>query len=180
MNCLNCQSKACKTEKRDCTGNRDNTILRYQDDELADMFGNADALVAKGRAGTLSRIEEIAEYSALQGYTKIGLAYCFSMEDLAGKVGNFLQEKGFSVSSYRCTIQGIREKEINENLGESAACNPAGQAETVNRGDAEFVIEMGLCLGHDVIFHRYLKKPFTVFTVKDRVLNNCPQNFFEE
>lgn len=179
MDCLKCSSKACKTEKKDCTGGREETIRGYRDAGLSATFGNADALVAHGRAGTLSRIEEIVEYCTLQGYKKIALAYCYSMEDLAAKVSSFFRGRDFNVLSYRCTIQGIQEKEINNDLGESVACNPAGQAETINRENAEFVIEMGLCLGHDVIFHRYLEKPFTVFAVKDRLLDNCPHNFFK-
>jgi len=180
MNCLNCTNKACKSEARDCTGTREATLELYRQEGLAEHYGNADKLVAGGKAGSLSRIEEIAEYCTLQGHDSIALAYCFSMEDLATEVMNYLTSRGFRVSSYRCTLQGIREKEINHDLGESVSCNPAGQAETINASHDTFVIEMGLCLGHDVMFHQHIKKPFTVFAVKDRVFNNSPQNYFKE
>ena len=53
-------------------------------------------------------------------------------------------------------------------------CNPIGQAKAVNKSRADLVIEMGLCLGHDILFHQYLEKPFTVLAVKDRVHKNNP------
>ncbi|PKL35192.1 MAG: hypothetical protein CVV44_22720 [Spirochaetae bacterium HGW-Spirochaetae-1] len=178
MNCVNCNSKACKAKSVDCTGEGQSTLRKYHDENISRLYADADSLVAGGRAGTLSRIEEIAEFSEKQGYKHIALAYCYGLEPLARDVHAFLTEKGFSVSSFRCTIQGLREKDIVDSLGDSVSCNPIGQAETINKSDAGLVIEIGLCLGHDILFHQHIKKPFTVFTVKDRVFNNSPHLYF--
>lgn len=40
----------------------------------------ASELNDNGRAGTLTRLEEIVEYSKLRGYSSIGVAYCYGME----------------------------------------------------------------------------------------------------
>lgn len=64
-------------------------------------------------------------------------------------------------------------------LPDAVACNPIGQAQTLNDGQCQFVIEMGLCLGHDVLFHQHIKKPYTVLAVKDRVYRHDPLGFLE-
>ena len=174
MNCVNCTSKACKTEARDCRGTRDEIAYAYIDPEKQQIYQNADNLVSRGRAGTLSRLEEVAEFALAQGYKKVALAYCYGMENLAMDVAAYLKERGLKVGSYRCTLNGITEKEIHPELGDGIGCNPLGQAEAINTDPVDFVIEMGLCLGHDVIFHQALKKPFTVLIVKDRVYNHNP------
>ena len=85
-----------------------------------------------------------------------------------------MKAAGQNVRSYRCTINGIRENEVHESLGSAVGCNPVGQALSINQEEIDFVVEMGLCLGHDVLFHETLKVPYTVFMVKDRVFNHNP------
>lgn len=174
MNCLNCTDKNCKVNAKDCNGGHDTVAAEYINSGAVPLYENADKLVAGGRAGTLSRVDEIIEFAALQGYSSIGIAYCFSMENEAKALQNKLKESGFKPLSFRCTVNGIKETEISENLTGGVNCNPIGQAEAVNNSKADFVIEMGLCLGHDVLFHQYIKKPFTVLAVKDRVHAHNP------
>ncbi len=180
MNCLSCKSKACKTRQVDCTGVKEDTIASYKNLKTNNIYNDADKLISNGRAGTLSRLEEIAEFAVLQGYKKIGIAYCYGIEEMAVNTKNYLISRGLSIESFRCTIQGIQEKQINCDLGGSVSCNPIGQAEAINSSEVDFVIEMGLCLGHDVIFHEKLQKPFTVFVVKDRVYSHSPHKFLED
>ncbi len=177
LDCLKCNTKFCKTKKIDCTTDKNETIEKYNN--FKDEYNNADKLISNGRAGKLSRLEEIKEFIILQNYKNIAIAYCFGIEEIAKKVKIYLEKNAkVKITSYRCTIQGIKENEIDENLTESVSCNPIGQAETINKTNADLVIEMGLCLGHDIMFHKYLKKAFTVFMVKDRVYNHNPQQFF--
>ena len=96
------------------------------------------------------------------------------MEKEAAVLQERLKAAGIRVLSFRCTVNGIKESEISENMSGGVNCNPIGQAEAVNRSKAELVVEMGLCLGHDILFHQYLKKPFTVLAVKDRVHGHNP------
>ena len=179
MDCLGCQSKACKIKAQDCNGHKDLLIELYKDENYQNLYLQADKLVAGGRVGSLSRAEEIVEFARNMGYGHLALAYCFGIEALAGRFRDFLRQNDFEVSSFRCTINGIRENEILPQLPSSVNCNPLGQAEAINESTADFVIEMGLCLGHDVILHQRLKKPFTVFLVKDRVFGHNPGAFFE-
>ena len=152
-------------------------VALYQNEPKKETYLHADELVSGGKAGTLSRLEEIAQFCKAEQYTTIGIAYCYSMESLAEKTSDYLKAQGLNVRSYRCTVNGIRECQINASLGHSVNCNPLGQAQAINREDVDFVVEMGLCLGHDVLFHQHLKKPFTVFVVKDRVYDHDPKQF---
>lgn len=153
---------------------RDSVLELYRNTDTVRLYENADSLVAGGRAGSLSRLDEIIEFSKAQGYAEIAVAYCFSMERQALLLKGVLEKNSFRVSSCRCTINGIKESEISGKLKGGVNCNPAGQAMDINKSSADLVIEMGLCLGHDILFHRYLEKPFTVFAVKDRVYNHNP------
>ena len=174
MDCLNCANKNCKENARDCNGKRDEVLSIYSDELIKTSYSNADKLVANGRAVELSRIQEIVEYAKSQNYTNIAIAYCFCMENLAKDVSDYFSNEGFKISSVRCTINGIRENQIDSSLGDSVNCNPIGQTKEINNSDAEFVIDMGLCLGHDVIYRQQLTKPGTTLIVKDRVYNHNP------
>ena len=174
MDCLSCKSKLCKAEAKDCNGKNDPVVDLYKEDGNSSLYKDADRLVAGGKAGNLSRLEEIISFCRYREYKKVAIAYCYSMEAEALILRDILQKKGLRANSYRCTINGITEHEIMSNFKDSVNCNPVGQAIALNESDIEFVIEMGLCLGHDIIFHKYLEKPFTVFAVKDRVYSHSP------
>jgi uncharacterized metal-binding protein len=174
MNCLNCKTKDCKLNAKDCNGSHDEIVAEYKNSGAVPFYENADKLVAGGRAGTLSRVDEIIEFAGLQEYKNIGIAYCFSMEQEAVKLKDKLKAAGIKVLSFRCTVNGIKESEISDNMTGGVNCNPLGQAKAVNESSADLVIEMGLCLGHDILFHQHLKKPFTVLAVKDRVYAHNP------
>ena len=53
-------------------------------------------------------------------------------------------------------------------------CNPIGQAEILNEAGTEFNVVMGLCVGHDTLFFKYIESPVTVLAVKDRVTGHNP------
>jgi uncharacterized metal-binding protein/rhodanese-related sulfurtransferase len=174
MNCINCTSKACKSESKDCTGIRDEMLDIYGREDINRTYRNADNLVSNGKAGMFSRLEELIRFCRLQSYKRVGIVYCYGIENLAKETGDFLSANGVKVYSYRCTLGGISENMIDESMGSSVNCNPAGQALALMHDRVDFVIEMGLCLGHDVIFHELLDVPHSVFIVKDRVHNHNP------
>ncbi|MDA3810189.1 MAG: DUF1847 domain-containing protein [Spirochaetaceae bacterium] len=172
--CLNCNSKACKIKGTDCFNLKTISHEVYARDDINIMVKNSSTLVDNGRAGELSRFQEVIEFCQLQSYKNVGLAYCFGLEPLAVTIREKMTAAGINMIPARCTMGGIKEKEI-DTLKETDAisCNPAGQAHFLN-DRADFVIELGLCLGHDVVFHSELTVPFTVLLVKDRVYNHAP------
>ncbi|MBF9017717.1 MULTISPECIES: DUF1847 domain-containing protein [unclassified Oceanispirochaeta] len=173
-NCLDCSDKSCRKNGADCFGLKEKSLDVYSQGSNLTIVKSSSTLVDNGRAGELSRFQEVVEFCQLQGYKNIGLAYCFGLESLAQDIRSKMNGAGLNLVPARCSMGGVKESDINpEKSNEVYSCNPAGQAEFLNR-NADFVIEVGLCLGHDVIFHQQLKVPFTVQLVKDRVYAHCP------
>jgi uncharacterized metal-binding protein/rhodanese-related sulfurtransferase len=171
----------CRTESADCFGIKDESRRRYREEETRETAFAASRLIDNGRAGTLSRVEEVLEYCKDMGYKRIGVAYCFGLKTLVTSFIQLLKENGFDALPVSCTAGGVKEREIDETKTvETVSCNPAGQALVMNRLKPELVIEIGLCLGHDIIFHRQLEIPHTVLVVKDRVYGHAPASYFKE
>ncbi|MDC7240156.1 MAG: DUF1847 domain-containing protein [Spirochaetales bacterium] len=172
--CLDCSSKSCRKNGADCFGLKEKSLDVYGTGSNTQTVKNSSALVDGGRAGELSRFQELIEFCQLQGYRNIGLAYCFGLETLALDIRSKMEAEGLHMIPARCSMGGVKEREIDSvKVGEVVSCNPAGQAHFLN-SRADFVVELGLCLGHDVIFHRELDLPFTVLMVKDRVHGHNP------
>jgi uncharacterized metal-binding protein len=135
----------------------------------------AATLVDNGKAGTLSRLQEIIEFSKSMNFQRIGLAYCYGMELDAALVAQIFRESGFKTYPVSCTTGGFKQSEVNnESKIEKVSCNPLAQAEQINNEGVDFTITMGLCLGHDIIFQKQIKSDTTTLVVKDRVHNNDP------
>ena len=86
--------------------------------------------------------------------------------------------RGQKVDSVICKLGG-RDKDEYDMARISAAkceiaCNPIGQAKMLNKAKTDLNIQMGLCLGHDILFQKYSAAPVTVLVVKDLVLANNP------
>jgi len=130
----------------------------------------------------IPRIEETIQLARKNGFRKLGLAFCVGLLNEARMVTEILERKGFEVVSVCCKTGaipkeriGIRpeEKIMAPGLYESM-CNPITQAEIMNSEGIDFVILLGLCVGHDSLFIRYCRVPMTVLAVKDRVTGHDP------
>jgi uncharacterized metal-binding protein len=180
LNCLDCTSKSCRKKGADCYGLKEKSLDVYSEADTLNTVRSSGRLVDDGRAGTLSRFQEVIEFCTLQGYKKIGLAYCFGLESLALDIREKMAASGLSLVPARCSMGGVGERDIDpDKTKDVVSCNPAGQALFLNE-NADFVIEVGLCLGHDVIFHQELSVPFTVLLVKDRVYGHNPLKGIQE
>lgn len=152
----------------------------YTQDDNAKIVEAAAVLVDNGRAGTLSRFQEIIAFAREMNYKKIGFAYCYGMEVKAAQISNIFISEGFLVSAVSCTVGGIAQDEINSSSCiHNVSCNPIGQSTQINAENVDFVVTMGLCLGHDILFQKYIHAPATVLAVKDRVHNHAPLEEFE-
>ena len=177
MNCTRCTARGCRNAVP-CGAEEDihhYVLDRYREPEEQNIVRAAAELVDNGRAGMLNRLEEIGEFAAAVGYKSLGVAYCFAMEEDAGLVANYLKKRGFSVSSVSCTVGGMEQSSINSASSiEAVSCNPIFQAEQLNREGVDLVITMGLCLGHDILFNKYIKADQTTLVVKDRTTGHNP------
>jgi uncharacterized metal-binding protein len=177
MDCAICNSKICRTtqscgaEKFDAA----KVTATYLQPENQHMIQAAADLVDNGRAGTLSRFQEIIAFVEQMKYQKVGLAYCFGMEEEAKLVRKAFRQKGMKITTVSCAVGGFAQDSINtSSCIHKVSCNPIGQARQLEAEKTDFVIVMGICLGHDILLQKNLKADFTTFVVKDRVHQHNP------
>jgi len=183
MNCTDCNDKTCRKQQTSCdkvSFDKDEIINQYQNISNCEIIKASAQLVDNGRAGTLSRIEEISEFAKTMNYKKIGLAYCYGMEKYAIIIQNKLSEKGFDVSAVSCSVGGLKQSEVNtESCIHKVSCNPIGQAKQLNSENVDLALIIGICLGHDILLQRNLKMDFSTLIVKDRVFKHNPLKALE-
>ena len=172
MKCAECKEKPCETG-RPCA-----------EMPFPDLYGDPETRRTMRAAsevsgefyGLLNRLEEIMEFSRRMGYRKLGLVFCLGLSEEARLVGQVLSIE-FELEAVCCKIGGFLKKDLgmaeSQDLG-PAACNPAGQAEQLERAGCELAIVMGLCVGHDTVFYRTCRVPVTTLATKDRVLGHNP------
>ena len=128
-----------------------------------------------------TRIMEIIEFAQKMGYQKLGIAFCGGVTYEASICSEILEKHGFEVVAVSCKVGsvpkekiGIKEEE-KIRIGEyEPMCNPIGQAELLNDAGTDFNIMLGLCVGHDSLFLKYINGFSTVLAVKDRVTGHNP------
>lgn len=177
MNCLACNRKSCR-QGVSCgreTSLPAEALPEYGREENQKIVRAAAKLVDHGRAGTLSRLEELGEFIRTMEFSTVGLAYCYGMEKEAEAVAAYLRNQGASIAAVSCTAGGMAQNSINtESSITAAGCNPIQQARELNSRGPGLVITLGLCLGHDILFNRYIEGDVTNLAVKDRVHAHRP------
>lgn len=177
MDCTACNTKSCRTTKS-CNAQKfdaEELMITYHLPNNQKIIQAAATLVDNGRAGTLSRLQEVIEFSKSMNFQRIGIAYCYGMEADAALVAQIFRESGFKIYPVSCTTGGFKQSDVNDNSNiHKVSCNPLAQAEQINNESVDFTITMGLCLGHDIIFQKKINSYTTTLVVKDRVHNNDP------
>ncbi|MDY6842913.1 MAG: DUF1847 domain-containing protein [Thermodesulfobacteriota bacterium] len=127
------------------------------------------------------RLQELIEFSKKLGYKKLGIAFCSGVFHEAALLTEILERHGFTVVSAVCKAGRIPKEEIGVKEDEKvrpgrfeSMCNPIGQAMLLNKAVTDLNVMIGLCVGHDALFLKYVKAPTTVFAVKDRVTGHNP------
>lgn len=177
MDCINCNDKKCmKTEScKDSKLSTELLINSYSEDKNQQIIQASAQLVDGGRAGTLSRIQELLEFSKKMGYKKIGLAYCYGMHKEALMVSRIFEKNKLILSTVSCSVGGLPQSDLNHKSQLcGVSCNPIGQAEAFNKEQVDFVMIMGICLGHDILLQKHLNVDFSTLVVKDRVYSHNP------
>jgi uncharacterized metal-binding protein len=178
MNCTSCNLKNCRdlSECKVFKGDNMEISKYYHMTKNQEIIQAAAKLVDNGRAGTLSRLDEIIEFIKLMDYKTVGLAYCYGMEIQAAIIVDILRKAVPSrLVSVSCTTGSMSQSEVNDtSCIHKVSCNPISQASQINRDGADFVITMGLCMGHDILFNKYIEADTTTFIAKDRVNNHNP------
>ena len=152
----------------------------YDDPEIAKAHRESSRVEAEGYC-VWTRVEEVVAFAKKMEYRRIGIAFCVGCFDLAATFGQILESHGFQVASVCCKTGGIPKEDIGLADEEKirpgqfeAICNPATQAEMLNRAETDFNVVIGLCVGHDSLFFRHSKALVTTLVAKDRALGHNP------
>jgi len=128
-----------------------------------------------------TRLEELIEFSQKMGYKRLGMAFCAGLAYEASLLSEILEKHGFEVVAVSCKVGGVPKERIGVKdeekirVGEfESMCNPITQASILNKAKTDFNIMLGLCIGHDSLFLKYVDGLTTIFAVKDRVTGHNP------
>lgn len=173
--CVSCQTKNCRNGK-DCFSAAARHQELYRDQQIARLHQSASAIEARHYCKE-PRLREVTLFAEELGIQKLGLAFCIGLASEAGAIEAVLS-RDFEVISVCCKVSGIQKKsfclEQIRPEADEVMCNPAGQAELLNRAGTELNILCGLCVGHDAIFSMVSRAPVTTLIAKDRVLGHNP------
>jgi uncharacterized metal-binding protein len=120
-----------------------------------------------------NRIEEIMNFARGINFKRIGIAHCITFSHEAQLLKEYFS-KYFEVYTVDCKYGRITKEEILGGTGGRILCNPAGQADFLNKKNTELNISMGLCVGHDMIFSKQSDGYVTNLFDKDFTNNNNP------
>ena len=156
----------------------------YMQSENNSFFVEA-AKIEKQGYGRWNRVRETIELCKRMGYREIGMAFCLGLVNEAKTVQRIFEEHGLKVHSVICKTGGNdkcdfgipEDMKLREGQFE-AACNPIGQARFLAEENVDFIVVIGLCVGHDSLFYKYAAKYTDAFVTtlvsKDRATGNNP------
>ncbi|MDY4841790.1 MAG: DUF1847 domain-containing protein [Alphaproteobacteria bacterium] len=113
-----------------------------------------------------SRIQELINYAKGMGYRRIGLANCICMQKYIETLANLLKAGGLEVFHVNCREGGLDLCDFTEDH-KGSSCDPAYQAAYLNSMNTDLNVNVGLCLGHGLIFQKHSNAPVTTLIVKD-------------
>ena len=153
-------------------------VIRLYDDEENKKVTLAAAGVESDYYCQMCRVEETIEFAKRIGAKKIGIATCVGLIRETRTLSRILRSHGFEVYGVACKAGTVRKTEVGipktcENTGVNM-CNPILQAKMLNAEHTDLNIVMGLCVGHDSMFYKYVEGLTTTRVVKDRVLGHNP------
>lgn len=138
---------------------------QYNDQEIKEMNIIKNSL-------NRSRLQELINYAKNSNYKKIGIANCLSMQKYADKLIEILKNEGFEVVSINCKNSGLQNSDLFGEEAKGPSCDPLSQADFLNNEKTDLNINVGLCLGHGILFSKHSNAPTTTFIVKDFATNH--------
>jgi uncharacterized metal-binding protein len=150
----------------------------YLEEDLHALMVVADD-TPKTTDGVLrNRVEELIHFANGRGMKRIGIAFCVSMIREAQRLGSVLQEASLDPQLICCRVGAIDSSEIGLAKAHperfAAICNPVAQAKLLNDAHVDLVVQVGLCIGHDLVLQEVCDAPVTTLVVKDRVFDHHP------
>jgi len=150
----------------------------YLSPERRALMRAADATPFTDEGRLRTRVEELVAFAQGRGVHRIGVAFCVSLIREAQELGRTLMAEGLDAALVCCRVGAIDYDQIGLPKAHpdkfAAICNPVAQAKLLNAAKVELVVQVGLCIGHDIVLQEECDAPVTTVVVKDRVLDHHP------
>jgi len=150
----------------------------YLEPERAAVMKAADATPYTADRRLRNRVEELVEFAKARHLDRIGVAFCISMTKEAQALGRTLEAEGLAAELVCCRVGAVDYEKIGLTKQHperfAAICNPVAQAKLLNEAKVKLVVQLGLCIGHDLILQEESSAPVTTLVVKDRALDHHP------
>jgi uncharacterized metal-binding protein len=153
-------------------------MASYREPERAQIMRVADAAPFTPQREKRSRVEELIFFAQQRGLTRVGVAFCVSMTKEAQALARVLETAGLHAELACCRVGAVDVSELGLEKAHperfASTCNPVAQARLLDEQRVELIVQLGLCLGHDLILQEEAKAPVTTLVVKDRVFDHDP------
>jgi uncharacterized metal-binding protein len=153
-------------------------VAGYLDPARQELMRVADTTPFTRDEKVRNRVEELIEYAKGRGYRSVGVAFCVTMLTEAQQLGRLLESEGLAAHLVCCRVGAIDYDRIGLPKAHperfAAICNPVAQARLLNLARVDLVVQMGLCIGHDLVPQEECDAPVTTLVVKDRALDHNP------
>lgn len=150
----------------------------YLEPDTAHLMRVADAAPFTPERQKRNRVEELVFFAQERGLQRLGVAYCVSMTKEAQELARRLEREGLHAELACCRIGAVDYDEINLPKAHpdrfAAICNPVAQAKLLDDANVDLIVQMGLCMGHDLLLQQTARAPVTTLVVKDRALDHHP------
>ena len=160
----------------------DESLEVYDNNEQLGTIARVSAGIEGEFYGRMTRVEETIEFIKRTGAKKVGIATCVGLIPETRLFTKLLDREKINYYTVGCKVGAVdktrigipEEKKVNHGCGHESMCNPILQAKILNEQKTDLNIMIGLCVGHDSLFLKFVEAPTTVLIVKDRVLLHNP------
>lgn len=153
-------------------------VSSYLEPERAELMRVADLAPFDHQHQKRTRVDELLFFVRARQYARVGVAFCVSLTKEAQELGRRLEQHGVQAELACCRLGAVDYDELGLEKAHperfAAICNPVAQAKTLNEAGVQLIVQLGLCLGHDLILQEEAKVPVTTLVVKDRALDHHP------
>lgn len=157
-------------------------------DEIVNLYNNnkennkvaiASAEIEGEFYGKYTRVEEIIEFAKRIEAKKIGIATCVGLIEESRIFAQILKFNDLKPYGVACKVGSVNKTDIGLEekytcVTGNVMCNPILQAKLLNKEKTDLNVVIGLCVGHDSLFYKYIEGLTTTLVTKDRVLAHNP------
>jgi len=151
-------------------------VSSYLEQPLQELMQVADQTPFTEDRVLRNRVQELIYYAKGLGFQRIGIAFCVSLMTEGQNLAKILEQEGLTATPVCCRVGAVDYSVIGLPKAHpdkfAAICNPVAQGELLNLAQVDLVVQVGLCLGHDIILQQTCQAPVTTLVVKDRVLDH--------